>query len=160
MQWCVLLLSHCGWRLRDMIPHMCVDGIVGDRTDGVRKGFRVQHRASFNPLTCRVLWCDDGGCAHCSMALSCDCDDSGCAHCSMASFAALRPHPQDPTKGLQSLLRALPDGAVPRATYVKGDRVVVVKGDLSSLEGAGFATLLVCGGEGGEWGGIISTCCV
>jgi hypothetical protein len=42
---------------------------------------------------------------------------------------------QDPTSGLQQLLKALPDGAAPKATFVKGDRVVVVSGDLNTLEG-------------------------
>lgn len=41
----------------------------------------------------------------------------------------------DPTSGLKQLLKALPDGGAPKATYVKGDRVVVVAGDLNTLEG-------------------------
>jgi hypothetical protein len=43
---------------------------------------------------------------------------------------------QDPTSGLKQLLKALPDGGAPKATYVKGDRVMVVAGDLNTLEGA------------------------
>jgi hypothetical protein len=42
---------------------------------------------------------------------------------------------QDPTSGLKQLLKALPDGGAPKATYVKGDRVMVVAGDLNTLEG-------------------------
>jgi len=42
---------------------------------------------------------------------------------------------QDPTASLETLLKALPDGSAPKATYVKGDRVVVIAGDLNTLEG-------------------------
>ncbi|KAF8065846.1 SPT5 [Scenedesmus sp. PABB004] len=41
----------------------------------------------------------------------------------------------DPTSGLKQLLKALPDGGAARATYVKGDRVMVVAGELNTLEG-------------------------
>lgn len=42
---------------------------------------------------------------------------------------------QDPTSHLQQLLKSMPDGAAPKATFVKGDRVVVTGGDLATLEG-------------------------
>jgi hypothetical protein len=42
---------------------------------------------------------------------------------------------QDPTASLETLLKALPDKATPRGVYVKGDRVVVIAGDLNTLEG-------------------------
>lgn len=42
---------------------------------------------------------------------------------------------QDPTAHLQQLLKSMPDGAAPKATFVKGDRVVVTGGDLATLEG-------------------------
>ena len=42
---------------------------------------------------------------------------------------------QDPTASLETLLKALPDGSAPKATYVKGDRIVVIAGDLNTLEG-------------------------
>lgn len=47
---------------------------------------------------------------------------------------------QDPTSGLKQLLKALPDGGAPKATYVKGDRVVVVAGDLNTPEGEELET--------------------
>jgi hypothetical protein len=42
---------------------------------------------------------------------------------------------QDPTASLETLLKALPDGSAPKATYVKGDKVEVIAGDLTSLTG-------------------------
>lgn len=44
-------------------------------------------------------------------------------------------HAQDPTASLETLLKALPDGSAPKATYVKGDKVEVIAGDLTSLTG-------------------------
>jgi hypothetical protein len=42
---------------------------------------------------------------------------------------------QDPTASLETLLKALPDGSAPKATYMKGDKVEVIAGDLTSLTG-------------------------
>lgn len=51
---------------------------------------------------------------------------------------------QDPTSSLTQLLKALPEGAATRATYVKGDRVMVVAGDLNTLEGGLAALRALC----------------
>jgi hypothetical protein len=50
---------------------------------------------------------------------------------------------QDPTSALQQLLKSMPDGGAPKATYVKGDRVVVVAGDLNTLAGESAAVAVL-----------------
>lgn len=73
--------------------------------------------------------------------------------------------PQDPTASLETLLKALPDGSAPKATYVKGDKVEVIAGDLTSLTGKAAGawcpvavrscccqTLVRCGGNSAHQG--------